>query len=252
MIIARRRRLQRRRPAHVTPAAVAALNPLADDGGHGGALGAEENPLAAAGAPGLHGPPAATATPRAAPAPLLARTTSVASLATSSARAEALAAAEANLAPGWTPKWSNSRAVCYWVAEDGQSVWEKPVAKLGDTLALTDLELIRNEDVKSAVALRRAASGRAVYAEAPAPAPALATADDPGDAAMDLAPGWAPVWSRSREQWYWRNKDKNETTWEKPVKLALPPGWIEQWSKSRERKYYKHVDGRTSWEVPQA
>jgi hypothetical protein len=163
------------------------------------------------------------------------------------ARDDALAAASTNLAPGWTAKWSNSRGVCYWVsAADGTSVWEKPAAKLGDALALTDLSLVRNEDVKEAVSLRRAASGRAVTVE-DAPAPAAPSADDPGDAAVGLAPGWTPVWSRSRSAWYGKDAS-GSATWEKPHKL--PAGWVEQYSKSRERPYWRHVDGRTMWERP--
>ena len=236
----RRQQSQRRRPAQAKAAAAAtAANPLLAEG----ALSGEENPLAAASG-------AAAASFRATHAPILVRTPSVASVAGGSARVEALAAAETNLAPGWTAKWSNSRSICYWVSADGTSVWEKPVAKLGDTLVLTDLSLIRNEDVKKAVSLRRAVSGRAVTDEAPAPAPPPApSADDPGDAAVGLAPGWAPVWSRSREQWYWRDASGN-STWEKPTKL--PSGWVEQYSKTRERPYWRHVDGRTVWERPSA
>ena len=214
----------------------AADDTVVDGGQHaaegGGAAAATANPMAAA---------ALASSSRSAAA------ASVRAPSVALARDDALAAASTNLAPGWTAKWSNSRSVCYWVsAADGTSVWEKPVAKLGDTLILTDLSLIPNEDVKQAVSLRRAASGRAITTD-DAPAAPAPSADDPGDAAVGLAPGWTPVWSRSRSVWYWKDASGN-STWEKPAKL--PAGWVEQYSKSRERPYWRHVDGRTLWERP--
>ena len=205
---------------------------------------------------------AAAAAPSARPIIVVPRTPTIS--AGSDMRAAAMAAAETNLAPGWAAKWSNSRSVCYWVSADGTSVWEKPVAKLGDTLILTDLELIRSEDVKKAVTLRRAASAKSVGAVAAADADrqplAGGAADAEAAANADLPPGWSAVWSRSRGQWYWRSTDQSHTSWTKPTAApkaseqgvdACPAGWTQHFSRSRQTPYWTHDEtGTTTWERP--
>ena len=38
-----------------------------------------------------------------------------------------------------------------------------------------------------------------------------------GDGGGDLPPGWTQVWSRSKNKPYYKNKETQETVWERPT-----------------------------------
>jgi hypothetical protein len=97
----------------------------------------------------------------------------------------------------------------------------------------------------------------------------LAEAEDPAAAAAkaDLPPGWAAVFSKSKQCWYWRDEASGATAWEKPsfpgaaaagsaaadgeaeANAGLPAGWAAVWSRSKERWYWRR-GGETSWTKP--
>ena len=97
-------------------------------------------------------------------------------------------------------------------------------------------------------------------------------------AAEGLPLGWEPVFSRSKNTYYYRHKTSQETSWVKPAVTAaaaaaaaaaapssalavpsaagdaeanLPPGWTAVWSKSKSVYYWRNMSsGATSWTKP--
>ena len=128
---------------------------------------------------------------------------------------------------------------------------------------------------------RNAASAAAPAAPAAAPTLGFAQASE------GLPPGWEPIFSRSKNTYYYRHKASQETSWVKPTAAAataaasslastassgsaasaaapagspssdaasgLPPGWTAVWSKSKSAFYWRNAaTGETSWEKPRA
>ena len=112
-----------------------------------------------------------------------------------------------------------------------------------------------------------------VVAAAPS-ARAPVSASAPPDALSGLAqaseglpPGWEPIFSRSKNTYYYRHKVSQETSWVKPKMSSsqtasatdaaadaakdLPPGWTAVLSKSKGVYYWRNAStGETRWEKP--
>jgi hypothetical protein len=137
--------------------------------------------------------------------------------------------AEPPLAAGWV-EVSSSKGTPYWRHSiSGATSWSRPASS--------------------------AASSAASSTERAAAAPISSAEED--EAKAGLPEGWAAVYSKSRQTWYWRNEGRGETTWEKPSDLQpssspLPSGWGEKFSTSKNRPYWFKVADptSTSWERP--
>jgi hypothetical protein len=116
------------------------------------------------------------------------------------------------------------------------------------------------------VAPPRPAAQQASRAPA-APAVTSAAADAaPQDLTDGLLPGWEPVFSRSKQTWYFKHKASGETSWTKPTAEAKKEGakesrkpvvapeagvWVEAMSKSKGVPYWRNsVTGVTTWTDP--
>ena len=124
------------------------------------------------------------------------------------------------------------------------------------------------KDVPAMSTRNNATAARApAAAPAPAPAPPMGLAQ----AAEGLPPGWEPIFSRSKNTYYYRHKTSQETSWVKPTmsgasatsaavppaagdaEANLPPGWAAVWSKSKSVYYWRNAStGATSWTKPTA
>jgi hypothetical protein len=131
--------------------------------------------------------------------------------------------AEPPLAAGWV-EVSSSKGTPYWRhSTSGATSWSRP---------------------STASSTENASASSEAKAEA--------------EAKAGLPEGWAAVYSKTRQTWYWRHEGRGETTWEKPSSPSssssspLPPDWAEKFSASKNRPYwYKVADPTsTSWERP--
>ena len=92
----------------------------------------------------------------------------------------AAARADDELPAGWTAVFSRSRGTHYYRGPDGLASWERPAA--------------------AAAGGREESSGAA-------------------DAGVGgpLLPGWTPIFSKTRQAFYFKHAESGETTWDRPV-----------------------------------
>ena len=231
-----------------------------EDGGSGSSsVSSSRRAVSSSISPILSGGAAAAASFRAAPASISVVRAASSRRVPAAGDDALLAAAEMNLAPGWTPKWSTSRGEYYWRNDEtGATVTTKPALDVEAAAAAQEQPTVND-------------AGILVHG--------VASAAGKANAEIGLPPGWAAVWSAADKAWYWTNKDSGESTWTKPTRhqrqastrasaasaeaaasadggastdeAPAPDGWERIWSDENQAHYFLNSTTKeTTWTRP--